>query len=101
MRLIYADNAFEVLTDYYHLRTDIQRQALVEALERVPTIEVEPVKHGRWIKHLFEREWDICSYCKTGTKRREYGVTDEGKEWVTEYGYKYCPWCGAKMEEQE
>lgn len=63
------------------------------------TKEVEPVKRGRWEPHPSEREWDICSYCHLGTKRREYGRNDAGAEWFTEQSYTYCPWCGAKMSE--
>lgn len=36
MRLIDADEAFRVLSDYYHHRTDEQHDALREALDRVP-----------------------------------------------------------------
>ena len=39
MRLIDADKAYEILTDYYHQKTYIQHLALKEALDRVPTIE--------------------------------------------------------------
>ena len=51
---------------------------------------------AHWIKHPDEREWDICSNCKTGVKRREYGWI-KGDEWVNEESYQYCPWCGAKI----
>ena len=36
MKLIEADEAFRVLSDYYHHRTETQADALREALERVP-----------------------------------------------------------------
>lgn len=36
MKLIDADEAFRVLSEYYHHRTDTQADALREALERVP-----------------------------------------------------------------
>ncbi len=42
-RLIDADEAYKVLTDYYHHRTEIQHKALKEALSRVPTVDAEPV----------------------------------------------------------
>ena len=43
MRLIDADEAYKVLTDYYHQRTEIQHKALKEAIDRVPTVDAEPV----------------------------------------------------------
>lgn len=39
MRTIDADEAYKVLTDYYHHRTEIQHKALKEAIERVPTVK--------------------------------------------------------------
>lgn len=61
---------------------------------------VKPAKRGVWLSHPSAREYDVCSACGHGIKRREYGVTD-GKEWVQEFGYHFCPWCGAKMEGAE
>ena len=82
MRLIDADEAYKVLTDYYHHRTEIQHKALEEAIERVPT--VDPVKHGHWIKsEKSDHEWE-CSACG-------YGLSD--------YRTTYCYDCGAKMDE--
>jgi hypothetical protein len=42
-RLIDADEAYKVLTDYYHIRTEIQHKALKEAMERVPTVDAVEV----------------------------------------------------------
>ena len=36
MKLIDADEAFRILSDYYHHRTETQADALREALDRVP-----------------------------------------------------------------
>ena len=54
-----------------------------------PTIEAEPVKHGKWIE---TDEWDEfsgrlykCSNCKT---------------FVLGYFDNYCPYCGARMYEE-
>ena len=79
---------------FYDDYDDMDKIDLINAIGALPLAE----KRGRWEEHPYEREWDICSCCKTGTKRREFGVTDDGREWVTEESYTYCPWCGAKME---
>lgn len=42
-RLIDADEAYKVLTDYYHHGTEIQHKALKEAIGRVPIVDAEPV----------------------------------------------------------
>lgn len=46
-RLIDADKAKEVFTDYYHIHTTIQRLALEEAFSRIPTVEAIPKE---WIR---------------------------------------------------
>lgn len=61
-------------------------------------IDVEPVKHGHWEVNPHDRAYDVCSACGIGSKRREYGNQD-GSEYVTEWSWKYCPNCGAKMDE--
>lgn len=54
-------------------------------LRKLPTIEAEPAKHGRWTKigHI-EHTWLVseCSECGNQT-------IDAGR---------YCPNCGAKMD---
>ena len=51
MRLIDADEAYDVLSEYYHQRTEIQHKALQEALDRVPTVDAVPVVRCRDCKH--------------------------------------------------
>ena len=46
-----------------------------------PTVEAEPIKHGRWIFERNVRMW-FCSECHL------YGVAD----------MNYCPNCGARMD---
>ena len=82
--------AFDVLTDYYHHRTDAQHDALKEALSRVPSAEPER-KKGKWIKYenptlgqclkiVYE-----CSVCHKGV----------GCEYFVRRSF--CPNCGADM----
>ena len=64
-------------------------KAVYEMLEQ-STIEAEPVRHGRW-EQCFEDwrhqiEGDKCSACGF----EHYGSSISH--------YKYCPHCGAKME---
>lgn len=61
-------------------------------VDDAPAADVEPVKHGRWIPHPGHHDFDLCSVCGTGVRRRIY---EDGGE--IEYNYKICPWCGAKM----
>ena len=85
---------YNTLADYYHIRTDIQRASLLEALLKVHPADVKPVRHGHWFSHPRSREWQVCSVCHTGTKTGESGAG------FTRYMYHYCPHCGAKLEVQ-
>lgn len=64
-----------------------------------PTVEER--KKGKWIPHPNKelREWDVCTACGTGCKRREYGTNPDGTEYITEFSYLYCPNCGADMRQ--
>ena len=109
MRLIDADRALEIVRDQgiahpnaYHL-TNYATLILREA----PTIEAEPVRHGRWViekRHAVSRnpyiddnyfasatcsECDFCIHAET----KSFGYPD----WNTT---NYCPNCGAKLDKE-
>ena len=68
--------------------------AIEEAMHRfvnLPTIEAEPVKHGRWI-------YDDEAY--PGGNPYGHYVCDQCGEYVP-HKTNYCPNCGAKMDEEE
>ena len=59
----------------------------INALRNMPSADVAPVVHGRWIeqeKYTFGTMYD-CSIC--GDR-----ILDNGHSW------NYCPNCGAKMD---
>ena len=58
----------------------------LESVRTAPTIEAEPVKHGRWVRYL--DFWRKCSLC--GSSWHE--------QWVMGKTLNYCPNCGAKMD---
>ena len=55
-------------------------QIILDLIDDVPTADVQPVRHGRWLYD--EGDFD-CSECDGIVERRVYN---------------YCPWCGAKMD---
>ena len=57
-------------------------QAALLAIMSIPSADVAPVRHGRWIECNYGLTF-ACSECKYPT---EYNLTD------------YCPNCGAKMD---
>lgn len=81
MRLIDADDAYKVLTDYYRHNTATQHMALREALDSVPTHE--PI-HGMWVEMRNTRKDTrhvCCSHCNKEA-----------------YYFPFCPYCGAEMD---
>lgn len=62
---------------------------LFEMIDEQPTIEAEPVKHGKWIGH-FNDLWPSettqeCSVCHK-------------EEYISMFHDNYCPNCGARMD---
>ena len=98
-RLIDEQDAYDVLSDYYHHSTDTQHAALKETLEMVPTVDAVPVRHGRWF--IGDDGALHCSECsKTPVNRvivDEIPIFDMTP--IAER-MKYCPNCGAKMDEK-
>ncbi len=61
-----------------------------------PTVDAEPVRHGRWIEtkefHGYDNEFPrrayACSECHVAFPTEDYVVED----------FSYCPNCGARMD---
>ena len=62
-----------------------------ELIQKAPTVDAEPVRHGRWIYDFNEDGYDgyRCSNCM---EHRQIDYKDD---------YHYCPNCGAKMDVKE
>ena len=87
MRLINADALIEEIHSYT-MYDEISKYDIERAIDEAPTVDAEPVRHGRWIFGTANhREYMKCSVClKSQTPT---GV------------FTYCPNCGAKMDEVE
>lgn len=93
MRLIDAD---EAIINFGFEWDDISptRDEFVEFIKKQPTIEAEPVKHGRWIgAPLCGNDNCRCSECGSW---HNIHANLRG-----EIMQKYCPNCGAKMGSEE
>lgn len=95
-----ALNNVGIKADADEVFRDIAENRLPVWIDELQTYDVQKVKHGVWLSHPSAREYDVCSACGCGVKRREYGVTD-GRAWMEELSYHFCPWCGAKLEGSE
>lgn len=66
----------------------------VDAVNKQPAADVEPVRHGRWIWH---GEGYDCSECKKWVDGDiRYSFEDR-----TPFLPVYCPFCGTKMDKEE
>ena len=68
----------------------IPMRDVTNSIRNEPTIDAEPVRHGRWLYNSYPTVWYghgeppewVCSECE----ERAYNT------------YDYCPNCGAKMD---
>lgn len=66
------------------LEDDVRRVAFKDAIERIPTADVQEIKHAKWLLYRFGLEVVTCSSC---------GAVYEGGD-----SFRFCPKCGAKMD---
>lgn len=59
-----------------------------EAIKAIPAADVAPVVHGRWLYGDYYDIGDVCSECDWDSQ-------------MTHPSYRYCPNCGARMDEVE
>lgn len=94
MRLIDADalHAYFKAIPYADLTGDELNWVLriYDAIDNTPTIDAEPVRHGRWIQSKTVPSYHSCSYCK-----RAHNMPKSCNVYVLPY---YCMDCGTKMD---
>lgn len=70
--------------------------AAVKILKEAPAVDVQKIKHGKWIKYRPENALDGAYFCSICFKEQK---TADGMITPLDRGYHYCPNCGAKMED--
>ena len=81
MPLIDADTLWKVFENAGWW-DNADRDVAQDLLDKAPTVDAEPVRHGHWIPTRHYMYSTKCSVC--------------GKVWGTES--PHCPSCGAKMD---
>ena len=93
MRPIDADTLWKVFENAGWW-DNADRDIAQDLLDKAPTVDVEPVRHGQWETKVYTTESDgwiteyreeVCSECGEG----QIGIS------------KFCPNCGAKMDLEE
>lgn len=99
-RLIDADALCRHLSDWqYGSMTDGKHDVeygvienVIEGIEKEPTIDAVPVRHGKWVKadsqQYFRKHYPAFTCSECGYRK------DSQKTW------NYCPQCGARMDEE-
>ena len=64
-------------------------EAVLFIIRNIPSADVAPVQHGRWVKPVPGDGDPYCSECKAKQLYLPY---------VGYFYSKYCPYCGAKMD---
>ena len=86
MRLV--DIECPAVTEVIGRRAFISREDIQEFLDNIPTVEAEPVAHGKWVPSGRYYSFYMCSVCRSTNKEHQpfYRCV-----------WKYCPNCGAVM----
>ena len=61
---------------------------IAEDISMIPSADVAPVVHGRWLYGDYYDIGDVCSECDWDSQ-------------MTHPSYRYCPNCGTRMDEVE
>ena len=97
MRLIDADALIDTIKNMCCADCNLKQRVIVNStlhelfpkiIDDEPTIEAEPVRHGRW-NYDHEKDQCFCTECKGSAYIDNSGVEIESD---------FCPRCGAKME---
>ena len=99
-RFIDADKVEKCFDDYlercdihYFDSADEAETCFLEAINEVPTEEVMPVVHARWITDPYDPLYTpTCSACNLYISKHVYNPEDATPP--------YCPNCGAKMDKE-
>ena len=82
----------EKLKKHYAWWEDDERRTLFDQIvDAQPTVEAEPVLHGKWIDRTIKVSAELTNIIHVCSVCEEMAV---GK-------YRYCPHCGARMDKDD
>lgn len=91
MRLIDADTLWEIFENAGWC-DNADRDVAQDLLDKAPSVDAEPVRHGRWVQKKTITAFHHCSIC---------GATHKMQASCNKYVlFRYCPFCGAKMDQE-
>ena len=95
---IKKEDAVKAVANAYWHGTDCECYAFArKALDNVPTADVAPVRHGRWIEMSYDEY--KCSACEKVVREEIlYAIKPSDREDDPMHIANYCPCCGSKMD---
>ena len=91
MRLINADK-LRAWFESHSVWDVFSNGYIMGLIDEQPTVDAEPVRQGNW--KPFDEDEYTCSLCGN------IFVTMDGEHPLSN-GFKFCPFCGAKMDERK
>lgn len=75
-------------------------EQMMHDIEAQPVADVAPVVHGKWEYDKDATDWGIGGYVCSECKNKNNNLPYTRVKWVKMFsGSRYCPNCGAKMDE--
>ena len=104
-RYIDADKLSETIKEHSYLLSDsinsrnygMFLDGIMQAIGEAPTADVQEVRHGHWIEKALDNFRKVkcsCSICG-------WSGVDNYDSYVDIHDFEFCPYCGAKMDEEE
>ena len=102
MRLIDADAVRDDFANTVYLecandKDNSRANRIIGAFDDLPTIDAEPVRHGRWIERYSPGGVRLCECSVCGTSAISQ-IDDTWGYVIDYYETDFCPNCGAKMD---
>lgn len=72
----------------------------IEDIERIPAIDIQPVKHGHWERHNIYHGDDVSGSIDPNWRCSECGGQANINTWYMYDLTNFCPHCGAKMDQE-
>lgn len=74
----------------------------VSDIDAMPSADVAPVVHGKWVYNKNANDWGIGGYVCSECQNKNNNLPCNRVKSVRMFsGAKYCPECGAKIREVE
>lgn len=80
--------------DFCAMKFPTDRINVLELIDKQPTVDAEPVRHGRWIE---DECYLKCSACKWEYSDELPFMSNNGIDEISE-AFARCPHCGAKLD---